>query len=306
MSSEAQRPGAHERRAGHLVIIGGNEDREEDKLVLRRFIELTGKPQPSIVVLTAASAGQDHKCEAYSQAFTDLGAAACNALELCSRDEANDVKAAERLLQADGIFITGGDQKRLLAVVGGTAVDRALRQAFLEQGKCIAGTSAGASALAQHMMHDGGPKSADGNGKALAAGFGLLERVVIDQHFSERQRLGRLLDVVALNPTLIGIGIDEDTALIVEPEQGIEVVGDGAITVLDGRRMSTNFLEAKEHDALELIDVKLHLLPAGARYSCHAPPDPRRRSSRSGDPRSVPPALHDIVSILTAHRRGFS
>jgi cyanophycinase len=303
MAPDSTSPGAGERRAGRLVIIGGNEDREHDKLVLRRFVELTGRPDPRIVVLTVAGAEAEALCRLYERAFAELGAGQCVSLVLASREEANDLRTADRVLTADGIFITGSDQKRLLAAVGGTAVDRALQQAFHELGKCIAGTSAGASALSQHMMQDDGGGTQSAVARSLAAGLGLLQRVVIDQHFSERQRLGRLLQVVAQNPTLIGIGIDEDTALVIEPSGGIEAVGDGAITLIDGRQMSSNFLAGRERETLELIDVKLHLLPAGARYVCHGAARPaaapQRRAGRWGEPREVPPALRDIVSVLT-------
>ncbi|MED5622273.1 cyanophycinase [Ideonella sp. BN130291] len=288
MAPTPQSPGAGERRAGHLVIIGGNEDRDNDKQVLRRFVELTARADPKIVVLCAAGATGDTAWKVYDQAFADLGVQQRLALEMASREDANDPKAADRLLTADGIFIAGDDQKRLLAVIGGTLVHQALHKACDELGRCIAGTSAGAAALSQHMMHDGGAGApAPGTALSLAAGLGLLQRVLIDQHFSERQRLGRLLSVVAQNPTLIGVGIDEDTALVIERSGGgLEVVGDGAVTLIDGRQMSSNFLPGPEHEALELVDVKLHLLPAGARYGSAA--------------KAVPPALQDIVSILTS------
>jgi cyanophycinase len=292
MATDTSSPAAGERRAGHLVIIGGNEDRQHDKLVLRRFVELTRRGDPRIVMLMVEGLEPEGLHGLYERAFSELGVSQCVGLELASREQANDPRTADRLLSADGIFITGNDPKRLLAVLGGTAVHRALHQAFSERGICIGGTSAGASALAQHVMQEG---------SHLAAGLGLLQRVVIDQHFSERQRLGRLLQVVAQNPTLVGVGIDEDTALVVEPCGGIEAVGDGAVTLLDGRGMSSNFLPGAEADALELIDVKLHLLPAGARYSCNlAGPVPSRRAGRWGEPRAVPPALQDIVALLTS------
>jgi len=278
MAPDTPSPRALSGRAGHLVVIGGNEDREHDKLVLRRFVELTGQPDPRLLLLTAAGAGDQGLAELYRRAFAELGAIRCTGLELASREQANDPANADRLLNADGIFITGSDQKRLLAVIGGTAVHHALHQAFEQMGRCIAGTSAAASALSQHMLQDGG---AD-NG-SLAAGLGLLQRAVIDQHFSERQRLGRLLQVVAHNPTLIGVGIDEDTALVIAPAGGVEAVGDGAVTLLDGRQMSSSFLPGRQRDALELIDVKLHLLPAGARYA----------------PGAAPPVLQSIATLLT-------
>ena len=266
------------------MVVGGNEDREHDKRVLRRFVELAGRPDPRIVVLTAAGAEPEGLCEVYRRAFAGLGVAQCAHLALASREEANDPKAADRILTADSIFITGSDQKRLLAVVGGTAVDRALQQAFRRMGKCIAGTSAGASALSQHMMQDGaGVESPAAH--SLAAGLGLLQRVVIDQHFSERQRLGRLLQVVAQNPTLVGVGIDEDTALVAEGGE-FRVVGAGAVTVLDlGSALANNALELAAGEHLGICDVRMHLLPEGYRFRLadRTPLPPPAKPSRGAD-----------------------
>ncbi len=280
MSSHPQSPGAGERRAGRLVIIGGNEDRDNDKRVLRRFVELTRQANPKIVMLATAGAEAAALWATYDRAFSDLGLTQHVVLTLSGREDANDPRAADRLLTADGILMAGDDQQRLLSVVGGTAVHQALVRAYREGRRCVAGTSAGAAALAQHMLHDG----SETGGRGLAAGLGLVQHVLIDQHFSERHRLGRLLAEVARNPTLIGIGIDEDTALVIEPCGGIEVVGDAAVTLIDGRQMSSSLVSGHQGQALELVDVKLHLLPAGARYGCGAEP--------------TPPALQDIVSIL--------
>jgi cyanophycinase len=140
--------------------------------------------------------------------------------------------------------------------------------------------------LASSTRGDAPPAKGD---TYLAAGLGFLQRVVIDQHFSERHRLGRLLGIVAQNPYLLGIGIDEDTALVVENGAGFEVIGNGAITLIDGREMLSNFLDADERERLELINVKVHLLPAGARYYLHGP-----------QKNDVPEALHEAVAAVTS------
>ncbi|HET9642843.1 MAG TPA: cyanophycinase [Burkholderiaceae bacterium] len=282
-----------ESRPGHLVIIGGAEDRTDDKLVLGRFVELLGLSDPAIVLVTAGNGDPEHAWEAYDRAFGDLGVKRRQMIDLCSREAANDGAAVRQVLEADGIFMTGSDQKRLVAALGGSAVAEAMRRAFRERGVCLGGTSAGASALSDYMLVPGLDDGATQDSPPLAAGLGFVQRVVIDQHFSERKRLGRLLTVVAHNPSLLGIGIDEDTALIVEPGGGIEVVGDGAVTLIDGRQMSSNFLSSQGRQRLELIDVKLHLLPPGARYRCEDQM-PTRKSRRAPDP------LRDIVSILTS------
>jgi len=272
MGTKTERGGAREPHVGHLVIIGGGEDRKNDKAILSRFIQLAGGPESRIVVLTAASTEPREMWQIYDEAFGALGVERRAHLEIRSRDEAGDPARAEKILHADGVFMTGGDQKRLLATIGGTLIDRAMHRVFRTRGACIAGTSAGASAMSEHMLatsdaHGGVPAR---DATHLAAGLGFLQRVVIDQHFSERQRLGRLLGIVAQNAYLLGIGIDENTALVVERGAGLEVLGEGAVTLIDGRQMRSNFLEVAQRERMELINVKLHLLPGGAHYELAA------------------------------------
>lgn len=283
MASHPSSPGAGERRAGHLVIVGGNEDRVGDKQVLQRFVQLTRKADPRILVLSSLPA-DDPMWRELDQAFADLGVSQRRALPLPSRDQANDPRAVDDVDTADGLFIAGADTQRLLGLVGGTALHEALKRALQCDAKCVAGTGAGASAMSQYVMVDAN------DAHSLGAGLGLVQRALIDQRFSERRRLSPLLALVARNPQLIGLGIDEDTALVIEPGGGIEVVGDGAVTLIDGREMTTQSLHAGGRDTLELIDVKLHLLPTGSAYSCDGPVGC-----------AVPTALKDIVSILTTH-----
>lgn len=291
MSDDRTQRGMH-RAPGHLVIIGGREDREDDKIILRRFVELCGGPGSRIFVLTAASTLHDDMWTLYDHAFEALGVEHRDTAKIASREDAADEALAARVLEADGIFMTGGDQKRLLALIGGTRVDHAMHLAFREHGACIGGTSAGASAMAEHMLFDGTRDILPQKGTVhLGAGLGLVRRIIIDQHFSERQRLGRLLSVVAQNPYLLGAGIDEDTALVVQPGVGIEVIGQGAVTIIDGREMQSNFTEVRNRDTIELANVRLHLLPAGARYD--VPTD----GAADG---KAPAALIEAVRAVTA------
>jgi cyanophycinase len=146
--------------------------------------------------------------------------------------------------------------------------------------------------MSGHMLAQGRAELHPEKGSvSLGAGLGFLHKVVIDQHFSERQRLSRLLSVVAQNPYLQGIGIDEDTALVVERGVGIEVVGEGAVTIVDGRAMSTNVAEIADHATPELIDVRLHLLPAGSRYGLPG--------TDGGDARHIPPPLLEFLENIT-------
>lgn len=282
-------------RLGHLFIVGGREDREDDMAVLKRYVDLCGGPDAHIAVLASASTVQDDVWQTYDQAFNQLGVHNRTWVPISDRDHAGDPEYARRLSQSDGIYITGGDQKRLLATIGGTPIETALRQALRERGACIGGTSAGASAMSEHMLAMGPSRSLPEKGAAsLAAGLGFLKHVVIDQHFSERQRLGRLLSVLAQNPGLIGVGIDEDTALVIAADRSLEVVGAGAVTILDGRRMVSSFLDAALHERLEILNLTLHLLPAGCSY---------RLASSDGHPaqdHAVPEPLRDILWTMTS------
>jgi cyanophycinase len=275
---------------GHLVIIGGHEDRKHDMEILSRFVELAGGADAKIVVISAASSIADQMWEMYDKAFGELGVNNRVHLELRSRQDANNEAHIKDIGDATGIFMTGGDQKRLLAIIGGTALDAAMHAALKLRGACIGGTSAGASAMSGHMLATGRAELHPEKGSvSLGAGLGFLHKVVVDQHFSERQRLSRLLSVVAQNPYLQGIGIDEDTALIIERGVGIEVLGEGAVTIVDGRNMSTNIAEIDNNETPELIDVRLHLLPAGSKY--HLP--------REGEENRLPDPLLEFLENVT-------
>ena len=286
---------------GHLVIIGGHEKRTHDMPILERFVALAGGPAARVFVLTAASTRHDDMWALYEGAFTALGVRHVTTSNIAIRDDACDKATATEVFEADGIFMTGGDQKRLLALIGGTRIDHAMHRALRERGACIGGTSAGASAMSEHMLFDGTKDLLPQKGSVhLGAGLGLVRRVVIDQHFSERQRLGRLLSVVAQNPYLLGAGIDENTALIVRPGHGVEVIGDGAVTLIDGREMQSNFTEVKDRATLELADVRLHLLPAGVRYDLGSPARDDEHGAPAAPAASPSPGLRDAVEAVTS------
>lgn len=271
---------------GHLVIVGGGEDRERDKPILSRFLELAGGKDALISVITAASSIPRDVWTVYERAFKDLGVKRMVPIHLSRRAQANEPELVKTVASSNGIFMTGGDQKRLLAIIGGTDLDAAMHTALKLRGACIGGTSAGASAMSGHMLAAGEVGLHPSLGSVhLAAGLGFLQRVVVDQHFSERRRLSRLLTVVAQNPYLQGIGIDEDTALIIERGGGIEVLGAGAVTIVDGRHMISNVPDVAEMGTPQLIDVRLHLLPAGTRFEV-------------GQEEALPPPLADILVNL--------
>ncbi len=274
---------------GTLMAIGGAEDRSASGQILQRFIELSGGDRARIVLLTAASIDPQAAGNAYRKAFTALGVENLNIVDARNPQQANDLEAAARILAADGIFITGGDQRRLMASIGSSAIAESTLEAF-ENGACIAGTSAGAAALSGNMLAEGStPILPEKAAARLDRGLGLVSRAIIDQHFSQRRRLGRLLSVVAEQPTLLGIGIDEDTGLVIEPGRGIEIVGSGAVTLLDGRQMRSNIDHVETRDPLEMLGVRLHLLPAGNHYRLDD------RTASNGD---MPSSLLQAIGLL--------
>ncbi|QTN29593.1 cyanophycinase [Rhodoferax sp. AJA081-3] len=281
---------AQARRLGRLVIIGGAEDRLQDRVILRRFVDLCGGPASRIRVLSAASSDPNLAWLGYQSVFAELGVDDCQPIPIPDREAANAVSVVDLILEADGIFLSGGDQRRLMDLIWETEVFRALHVAFHVRGCCMAGTSAGAAVLSRNMLAYGGAtKLPEKDAAQLDIGLGLISNAIIDQHFSERGRLGRLLSVLAERPSLLGVGVDEDTALIVERGVGIEIIGRGAVTIVDGRNMLSNYESIDAQERLELLGVGLHVLPSGNSYRL----TPRGRNSKR-----FPASLAQAISLL--------
>src|SRR5438067_5650558 len=252
------------------MIVGGAEDKLRDKVILHRFVRDSGGADGHIVVLSTASSLGDRATELYRLLFTDMGATRVSGLRPVTRDEANDPHAAAELADATGVFLTGGNQLRLASVVAGTVLGRAILDAN-HRGAVVAGTSAGASAVSSHMMAFGASGEIPKHRMAqISAGLGLLQDVIVDQHFEQRSRIGRLLAVVAQSPSLLGVGLDEDTAAIVFPDHTMEVIGRGVVTIVDGADMVTDSFVSKGHRPMLVSGVVLHSLPAGARFDLAA------------------------------------
>jgi len=270
-------------RTGHLIVIGGAEDKIRDRVILSRFVALAGGSQARIAVIATASSFAVEVGERYRQVFTDLGAAHVDPILAQARSVANDETFARLVERATGIFLTGGNQLRLSSTIGGTRLSRAIEERH-HAGAVVAGTSAGASALSTHMIAFGASGLTPKQRMAqISAGLGLLPGVIIDQHFQQRNRLGRLLALVAQNPSLLGIGIDEDTAGVVTPDHVFEVIGRGSVTIVDGTAAETDAWEVAGHRPLMVSNVVMHSLPAGYRF------DLRRRV------RIATPALRSIA-----------
>src|ERR671911_605358 len=226
---------------GLVMPIGGAEETEPGGEILQRFVDLACGSNARIAIISTASENPQRSGEGYAKLFRKMGAKEADWLRVERREDANSEPALALLKQASGIYITGGDQGRLVRLLVGTLVMDCIRLRNAD-GVIVAGTSAGASILSALMMAGGTGVGGDSNGSAarkgmvdVVAGFGLLQDVIIDQHFSQRGRIGRLLEAFAGNPGLLGLGIDEDTAAIIDSSSCMTVMGSGAVTIVDGR-----------------------------------------------------------------------
>jgi cyanophycinase len=249
---------------GPLIIIGGHEDKEGDRVILR---EVAGRMQgKKLVVATVASHQPEGYFDSYVDGFKDLGVGELVELYVRDRAEAHDRKLLSVLDDAGGVFFTGGDQLRITSQIGDTEIERRVRQIH-DEGGVIAGTSAGASMMSDTMLVSGTSGESYRIGDLhMAPGLGLVRDAVIDQHFAERGRFGRILGAVAHNPRMLGLGIDEDTAIVLEGA-AFRVIGNGAIYVVDGECSTySNIAEEKRSRALTLLDVRLHVLSSGDKF----------------------------------------
>ncbi|MCI0346737.1 MAG: cyanophycinase [Chloroflexi bacterium] len=261
---------------GTVIVIGGAEDKVRDRVILNRFVTLAGGPDAIIAVVSTASSLGHEAGERYKSVFGELGVPHVRPLHAVTRAQSNDESIARAIRDATGVFLTGGNQLRLSSTIGGTRLAEEILERF-RQGAVVAGTSAGASAMSTHMIAFGASGATPKQRMAtIAAGLGVLPGVIVDQHFQQRNRLGRLLSLIAHNPSLLGIGIDEDTAGVVGPDGVLEVIGRGSLTVVDGAAAETNAWEVRGHKPLMISGVVLHSLPAGFRF------DLRRRHRVEG------------------------
>lgn len=251
---------------GFIIPIGG---RLGDSDILAHFVTLCGGRQGRIAILPTASSDADTGRD-YEKLFLKMGAREAKAVAIERRSDADDQDFLEVLERADGVFLTGGNQLKLSTTLGGTPVAKLLRRRNAA-GQHVAGTSAGAAFLSEHMIAFGeeGPTPKVGM-MSLAPGLGLTNRVVIDQHFRQRDRLGRLLMALALNPFAVGLGLDEDTAAFIGPDNVIEIRGSGGITCIDPSRVEYSSADHTDRgQPVSLVGVQLHILTHGATYDLH-------------------------------------
>jgi cyanophycinase len=257
--------GGSGRSAGSLIAIGGAEDREDTKTILRYIAQRIGSGK--LVISTLASGHADEVWEIYRTLFSSMGVKSVKHLRVNYRDDSSEASQLGVLADATAVFFTGGDQLRITTRLGGAPLTERIEEIY-RRGGIIAGTSAGATALGE-MMLVGSP--AEGICKLsdirMTPGLGLAKNLIIDQHFSERGRIRRLLGAVAENPRMLGIGVDEDTAVVIDGDGAFHTIGSGAVYVADGHDLSyTNFSEVSFNRAMSVFGVKLHVLSDGDRF----------------------------------------
>ncbi|HEY9810120.1 MAG TPA: cyanophycinase [Halomicronema sp.] len=248
---------------GQLVIIGGAEDKEGDCKILREFVRRAGGVKAHIAIMTAATSLPREVGDTYTRVFERLGAESVQVVGTERREDSSDSRWLEIIEQATGIFFTGGDQARITDLIKDTELDAAIHRRFNE-GAVVGGTSAGAAMMPDVMIIEGDSETNPRvNTVAMGPGMGFLPGIVVDQHFAQRGRLGRLVSALVQQPAVLGIGIDENTAVIVA-ENRFEVVGEGAVTVIDETESTHNNVDGVLKDEpIAVCGVKLHILPNG-------------------------------------------
>ncbi|HEY0016777.1 MAG TPA: cyanophycinase [Longimicrobium sp.] len=262
---ESLERGSHPERAARLLVIGGAEDPDEDDMrILPKLVEMAGGSQARIVVCSSPSESPEEKVDTYGELFEKIGVAEVIPAPITDRHQAEDPELLKALERATAVFFTGGDQLRLTALIAGTEFCETIRARLYGDGLIVAGTSAGAAAMSSVMLIAG---SNNGTVRrqdvSLAPGLGYWRDTVVDTHFNQRGRVSRLMTIFAHNPNVLGIGIDENTAIDLVPGDRFTVIGEGVVMVFNGRVTHTNAPDASDDQTLAITDAALHTLPDG-------------------------------------------
>lgn len=257
-----------EKVSGNLIIIGGAEDKKGDKEILKRVAKYIDPKNEKLIISTIATQYPEKSYENYKNIFSNLGVENIDKLDISNREEAFKKENIELINDANLLFFTGGDQLRITSMIGGTPVYDAIKNLCINGG-LIAGTSAGASVMSDTMIVEGeDDESPHKCTLKMSPGLGLVNNIIIDQHFAQRGRIGRLLTAIAQNPEVLVIGIDEDTAIVVSDKGTAEVIGSGAVYFIDGSSISySNVSEQYSDEILSMFNVKIHVLKEGNRFN---------------------------------------
>lgn len=258
-------PDGGERKVGRLLVIGGNEDKDEETMViLPHFVEMCGGKEARILVCGTPSKDVEERERTYRALFEKIGVAEVMEPDVTIRRDGEQDELIEMVRRATGVFFTGGDQLRLTAIVAGTPFGEEVRHRVFNEGLIAGGTSAGAAAMSSTMFISGNSKGTVRRADvSLAPGLGYWRDTVVDTHFAQRGRVSRMLVVFAHNPQILGVGIDEDTAIEVQPGDKFTVIGSGAVFVFDGTVTHTNAPDTSDEDVIAMTDSAMHVLPTG-------------------------------------------
>jgi cyanophycinase len=273
-------------KKGDLIIIGGHEDKNGDEAILKEVSKRARRRSGHLLITTVATHFPEELAREYRQLFKDLGVERIEVMDIRSREDAKQPANVEKVRGAGLVFFTGGDQLRITSQIGDSDVFTALQE-MNEAGMPIVGTSAGAAAMPETMLVSGtSDESNEISALGMAPGLAFIHGVVIDTHFAERGRMGRLLGAVAQNPKNLGMGIDEDTAVIVRNGTDFSVIGSGAVYVLDGTDISYSSLSEQTSEGIvSIFDAKLHVLVDGNRFDLveRRPVMPEMEPEAAGD-----------------------
>ncbi len=253
---------------GVLIAIGGAEDKEQDLRLLRRVVSLIKKNNVKIELITTASEIPDEVGEIYIQAFSKIEGTSLGIMKITTRDEALDSALLKRIDETDIIYFTGGDQLRLTSILGGSPMLLKIREKYFNEFCIIAGTSAGASAMSETMIYGGTASEALLKGAVhMTGGIGLIGRVIIDSHFIKRGRFSRLMQIISSNPGKIGLGLGEDTGIIIERGRYIKAIGSGLVVIFDGQNLRyTNIADILDGEAIAIENIHVHTIVKGFGY----------------------------------------
>jgi cyanophycinase len=274
---------------GKLLLIGGNEDKAGELRILRTLAAEAGGADARIEIITTASSEPERTWQAYEQAFERIGVGYAKPMHIATRAQAEAPELIERIAKSTAILFTGGDQLRITSILDATPVAEAVRRHFFDDGGFVAGTSAGAAAMTSTIIYHGeSPEALRKGAVMMTGGLALISNAVIDTHFMTRGRIGRLIHVVTGSPRLIGVGLGEDTGVLLTEGTRFKVVGSGLVIVVDGASVGyTNVSDVEPMEVFSVENVRLHVLSSGAGFDLAArafqPPPDRKRSTRPDD-----------------------
>lgn len=253
---------------GMIVAVGGNEDKEHDLFVLRSIVDLIKHRTVLIEVITTASEMAEETGKMYHRAFNKIDKTKVRCMHISTREQAEDKKYIQRINNSHIIFFAGGDQLRITSTLGGTEFLKTIINKYHTEDCIVAGTSAGATAMSQTMIYDGESSEALVKGSVkVTAGIGLIQNVVIDSHFIKRGRFSRLMEIITSNPGHIGIGLGEDTGIIIKKGFLIEAIGNGLVVILDGKQIRySNISSIDSGEAIAVENMCVHTLVNGYGY----------------------------------------